>query len=130
MANILIVDDDLDIVVASTALLESAGHTIRVGHNGEEGLASLSSASLPIGSCSTSTCPCSAARGWPIELLLHDAGEEKIPILLVSGRDDLRAVAARMGTPYFIGKASAGYADVLVKTIARALAERRAPTRA
>jgi hypothetical protein len=35
-----------------------------------------------------------------------------------------------MGTPYFIGKASAGYADVLVKTIARALAERCAPTHA
>jgi hypothetical protein len=74
--------------------------------------------------------PVLGGEGMAHRMLLHDAGEEKIPILLVSGRDDLRAVAARMGTPYFIGKASAGYADVLVKTIARALAERCAPTHA
>jgi CheY-like chemotaxis protein len=130
MANILIVDDDLDIVEASKALLESVGHTIRVGHNGEEGLASLSSAPLPDCVLLDLDMPVLGGEGMAHRMLLHDAGEEKIPILLVSGRDDLRAVAGRMGTPYFIGKASAGYADVLVKTIARALAERCAPTRA
>jgi CheY-like chemotaxis protein len=41
MANILIVDDDYDIAEASKELLESAGHRVRVGHSGHEGLASL-----------------------------------------------------------------------------------------
>jgi DNA-binding NtrC family response regulator len=130
MANILIVDDDLDIADASKALLESAGHTIRVGHNGEEGLASLSAAPLPDCVLLDLDMPVLGGEGMAHRMLLHDAGEEQIPILLVSGRDDLRAVAARMGTPYFIVKASDGYPDVLVKTIARALAERRAPTHA
>jgi FixJ family two-component response regulator len=130
MANILIVDDDCDIVDASKALLESAGHAIRIGHNGEEGLASLSSAPLPDCLLLDLDMPVLGGEGMAHRMLLHDAGEEKIPIVLVSGRDDLRAVAARMGTPYFLGKASAGYADVLVNTIARALVERRAPTSA
>ena len=39
MANILIVDDDVDMVDASKELLESVGHCVRTGHSGEEGLA-------------------------------------------------------------------------------------------
>jgi CheY-like chemotaxis protein len=41
MANVLIVDDDSDTVEVSTELLESAGHRVRSGYNGEEGLKSL-----------------------------------------------------------------------------------------
>jgi CheY-like chemotaxis protein len=130
MANILIVDDDLDIVDVSKELLESAGYGIRVGHNGAEGMASLSGAPLPDCVLLDVDMPVLDGEGMAHQMLLHDAGEEKIPILLVSGRSDLRAVAARVGTPYFITKASAGYAEVLVKTIERALAERRAPTHA
>jgi hypothetical protein len=63
-------------------------------------------------------------------MLLHDAGEEMIPIVLVSGRDDLAAIAARMGTPYFLKKASADYGEVLLKILARALSEKRAPASA
>jgi FixJ family two-component response regulator len=60
-------------------------------------------------------------------MLLHDAGEEKIPIVLVSGRSDLPAVAGRMGTPYFLRKATTDYAQTLIKMLDRALSERRAP---
>jgi FixJ family two-component response regulator len=130
MASILIVDDDLDIVDVSKELLESAGYRVRVGHNGEEGMASLSVAPLPDCVLLDVDMPVLNGEGMAHQMMLHDAGEEKIPILLVSGRNDLRAVAARIGTPYFIAKASAGYAEVLVNTIERALAERRAPTRA
>jgi hypothetical protein len=63
-------------------------------------------------------------------MLLHDAGEEKIPILLVSGRENLPEVAGRMGTPYFLMKASPDYGEVLLKILARALRERRAPATA
>jgi FixJ family two-component response regulator len=63
-------------------------------------------------------------------MLLHGAGQERIPILLVSGRDDLPAVAARMGTPYFLRKACPDYGEALLKVLDRALRERRAPAAA
>jgi CheY-like chemotaxis protein len=130
MASILIVDDDLDTADVSKELLESAGYRIRVGHNGEEGMASLSRAPLPDCVLLDLDMPVLNGEGMAHQMGLHDGGEEQIPILLVSGRNDLRAVAARIGTPYFISKASAGYAEVLIQTIERALVERRAPTRA
>ena len=130
MAHVLIVDDDLDIAELSKELLESAGHKIRVGHNGEEGLLSLSRAPLPDCVLLDVDMPVVNGPEMAHEMLLHDAGQEKIPILLVSGRDDLSAVATRMGTPYFLKKASADYAAVLLKILDRALTERRAPASA
>jgi response regulator RpfG family c-di-GMP phosphodiesterase len=41
MANVLIVDDDSDTVECSRELLESVGHKIQAGYNGEDGLKSL-----------------------------------------------------------------------------------------
>jgi FixJ family two-component response regulator len=130
MANVLIVDDDFDIAEASKELLESAGHQIGVGHSGEEGLASLSGAALPDCLLLDVDMPVLNGPGMAHEMLLHDAGEEKIPILLVSGRNDLPAVAARMGTPYFLKKASTDYGEVLLRILDRALSERHAPASA
>jgi len=64
------------------------------------------------------------------QMLVHDAGQEKIPILLVSARDDLSDVARRMGTPYFLRKASPDYATVLLAILDRALTERHQPAHA
>jgi hypothetical protein len=63
-------------------------------------------------------------------MLLHDAGEERIPILLVSGRNDLPEVAGRLGTPYFLRKATPDYGEALLQILDRALRERRAPSAA
>jgi hypothetical protein len=63
-------------------------------------------------------------------MLIHDAGQEKIPIVLVSARQDLAELAATMGTPYFLVKASANHSEALLKMLDRALRERRAPTAA
>src|ERR1700687_3685586 len=109
MANVLIVDDDFDIADASGTLLESAGHQIRIGHTGEEGLASLFEAPLPDCVVLDVDMPVLNGPGMAHQMLLNDAGEEKIPIVLVSGRDDLSQVAARMGTPYFLAKAANDY---------------------
>jgi CheY-like chemotaxis protein len=130
LASILIVDDDFDIAEASRELLESAGHSVRVGHNGEEGLASLAGTALPDCLLLDVDMPRMNGPGMAHEMLLHDAGEEKIPILLVSGRNDLPAVAARMGTPYFLAKGSADYGEVLLKILDRAIIERRPPATA
>ena len=69
-------------------------------------------------------------RGSVHRMLVHDAGEERIPILLVSGRDDLPEVAARMGTPYCLAKGSRDYGTALLAILERALRERRAPSTA
>lgn len=130
MAHVLIVDDDLDIADLSKDLLESAGHRIHIGHNGEEGLRSLSHAPLPDCVLLDVDMPVVSGPEMAHQMLLHDAGQENIPILLVSGRDDLSAIATRMGTPYFLKKASANYATVLLTILDRALTERRAPASA
>jgi CheY-like chemotaxis protein len=127
MANLLIVDDDLEMTDASRQLLESVGHRIRVGHNGEEGLTSLSTAPLPDCLLLDLDMPVLDGQGMARQMRLRDGGQEKIPIVLISGRTDLPAVAARMGTPYFVRKACADYGRVLLEMLALALVERRPP---
>lgn len=130
MANVLIVDDDCDLAETSRELLESVGHEARVGHSGAEGLACLSRPPLP--DCVLLDVDMSPQNGPGMahQMCLHEGEEAKIPILLVSGRKDLPAVAARMGTPYFLAKASARYGEALLDLLDRVLRERRAPTSA
>ena len=130
MANVLIVDDDDDMAEVSKDLLESAGHVVRVGHGGKEGLASLSVAPLPDCVLLDVEMPTLDGPGMAHQMRLHDEGEERIPIVLVSGRYDLPDLAARMGTPYYLVKACADYGATLLKLLDRAIIERRAPTSA
>jgi CheY-like chemotaxis protein len=130
MANVLIVDDDSDTVKVTTELLESAGHRIRTGYNGEEGLKSLDAGPLPDCVLLDVDMPVLDGPGMAHQMLLHDSGEERIPILLVSGRSDLPQVAERLGTPYFLAKASPDYGTVLLEILDRALRERQPPAAA
>jgi CheY-like chemotaxis protein len=130
MANVLIVDDDSDTVEGCRELLESAGHRIQTGVNGEEGLKSLNAGPLPDCVLLDVDMPVLGGPAMAHQMLLHDAGEEKIPILLVSGRDNLSELAARMGTPYFLKKATSDFGTTLLKILDRALRERRAPATA
>ena len=130
MANVLIVDDDADTVNLETDLLESAGYVIQTGGNGAEGLRSLEKGRLPDCIVLDVDMPVLSGPGMAHEMLLHDAGQDKIPIVLVSGRDDVAQVAARMGTKYFLKKATPGYAKNLLETVACALAERQTPVAA
>ena len=130
MANVLIVDDDSDTVDLSTELLELAGHRIMKGRNGEEGLKSLGVGPLPDCVVLDVDMPVLSGPEMAHCMLLHGAGEEKIPIVLVSARSDLPEVARRMGTPYFLRKATCEYGAALLKLLERALSERRAPATA
>ena len=127
MAHVLIVDDDLDIADLSRELLEAAGYRTRIAHTGEEGLACLSAERLPDCVLLDVDMPVLDGPGMAHRMLVHNAGQESVPILLVSARDDLPELAARMGTPYFLAKASADYGRLLLKILDRALTERRAP---
>ena len=130
MANVLIVDDDLDIAASSRDFLEAAGHHTRIAHDGAQGLRALEGAPLPDCVLLDVEMPTLNGPGMAHEMLLHDAGEERIPILLVSGRHDLPDFAARMGTPYFLAKASPEYGEHLLELLDRAVNERRAPASA
>jgi CheY-like chemotaxis protein len=127
MANVLIVEDDRDVADASRELLESAGHKVHVAHSGVEGMASLSTAPLPECILLDVEMPMLSGPQMARQMLLRDSGTERIPILLVSGRDDLPEVAAKMGTPYFLKKAATNYSKSLLKILQRALSERRPP---
>src|ERR1700690_606949 len=130
MANVLIVDDDPDTVELSAELLELAGHRVTTGSNGEEGLKSMDAGPLPDCVLLDVDMPVLSGPEMAHRMLLRDAGEEKIPIVLVSGRGDLSEIARRMGTPYFLRKATPEYGDALLTLLERALRERRAPAAA
>jgi CheY-like chemotaxis protein len=127
MANVLIVDDDPDTLELSAELLESAGHRVTKGCNGEEALQSLAAGPLPDCIVLDVDMPVLSGPEMAHRMRLHDAGEETIPIVLVSGRRDLSAIAGRIGTPYFLQKAIRDYAEALLELVERALSERRAP---
>ena len=128
MASVLIVDDDSDSVELCAELLVSAGHRVQTGRNGAEGLKSLDRGALPDCILLDVEMPVLSGPEMAHQMRLHDAGRERIPILLVSGRRDLAEVAGRMGTPYFLAKASPDYATALLEILDRALRERRPPT--
>jgi CheY-like chemotaxis protein len=127
MATVLIVDDNADTVELSTAVLESAGHRVHAGRNGEEGLTSLAARPLPDCLLLDVEMPVMSGPTMVQRMHLHDAGQERIPVVLVSGRDDLPEIARCVGTPYFLAKATPNYGRAVVAIVNRALRERRPP---
>lgn len=104
MANLLLVDDDGDLVEALADHLRSEGHEVRTANDGEEGLKALRTPPLPDALVLDVDMPVLGGPGMAHEMLLHDAGQELIPILLVSSSHDLPAIAKTMGTSYFLRK--------------------------
>jgi CheY-like chemotaxis protein len=124
MALLLIVDDDEDTVDILTEILLDEGHRILVARDGLQGLERLRSAPVDLILLDVEM-PRLTGPGMAYQLFLRDAGDEKIPIVLVSGVLDLSRVADAVGTPYFLAKPYALAA--LLALIQRALAERTPP---
>jgi CheY-like chemotaxis protein len=124
MADLLIVDDDFDIADACADILRSEGHSVRVAKNGEEGLAFVAERLPDLIVCDVEM-PVVDGPSMALRLFLLNVGREKIPIVLSSGVHDLRKVAERVGTPYFVAKPFSG--EQLLALVMRALAHRVAP---
>jgi CheY-like chemotaxis protein len=125
MADLLIVDDDMDMAELLGEALAHRGHQIRIAHDGEEGLRELA-IRMPDAVLLDVEMPILDGPGMACEMLVRNCGLEAIPIILLSGVVDLDLVAARVGTPYFLGKP---YALGAVRALCdRALAERTPPT--
>lgn len=128
MAHILLVDDDDDVVDALAELLRRKEHDVLTASTGEEGLAVLRASSLPDAVVLDVDMPVLGGPGMAHKMLLHDAGEESIPIILMSGRPDLAQIAEEMGTPYYLAKPAT--IEAFMTVLDRTLRERHPPTSA
>jgi DNA-binding NtrC family response regulator len=125
VAHLLLVDDDNDIVDALGELLRAEGHEVHTASTGEEGLVVLRASPLPDALVLDVDMPVLGGPGMAHKMLLHDAGEEKVPIILMSARQDLPEIAREMGTAYVVKKPTT--IDAFLTVLDRALRERRAP---
>lgn len=128
MSNLLLVDDDGDLVETLAEVLRLSGHDVRTASDGEEGLRVLHDAPLPDVVVLDVDMPVLSGPGMAHEMLLHDAGEERIPVMLVSGNPELEQIAARMGTPYFLAKGVD--LEEFMDMLRRAVREHSAPSTA
>lgn len=128
MANVLFVDDDMDIAETFDDLLRSKGHLVRTATCGKDGLQLLKAAPLPDVVILDVDMPGMSGPAMAHQMLLHDAGQEHIPVILLSGNVDLPQIAGRMGTPYFLAKT--GDTEVFFEMLDRAVRERIAPSSA
>lgn len=126
MADVLIIDDDIDSAEVLAAVVRRLRHDARVGYDGQEGLR-LAKERMPDLALLDVEMPLLDGPGMAYQMLLHDMGLENVPLVLLSGVANLGDVAGRVGTPYFLNKPY-GYERV-VALIELALVERIAPDR-
>jgi len=128
MARIVVIDDNVPLVHATARALRAKGHEVRQAHSGQEGLNLLAQGAPPECVVLDVEMPLLSGPEVAYEMLRHDAGLERIPIVLVSAREDLPTLAARVGTPYFLSKVATNYMPALLAVVGRALEERKAPS--
>ena len=124
MADVLIIDDDIDSAEVLAAVMQTMGHTIRIGYDGQDGLR-LAKERAPDVALLDVEMPLLGGPGMAYEMFLHDMGLEHVPVVFLSGAANLREIAAKVGTPYFLAKPY-GYKEVAA-LVTRALTERIAP---
>jgi CheY-like chemotaxis protein len=124
MADLLIVEDNADVADTLAEVLRGEGHAVRIARNGQEGLR-LVAQRLPDLVLLDVEMPVLTGPEMAYKMLLRDAGEEKVPVILLSGVADLRSVAGLVGTPYSLAKPA--QLDELLALVAQALGERYAP---
>lgn len=104
MAHLLIVEDDADTAETLAELLADEGHRVRIAHDGLEGIERLKDGPPVDVILLDVEMPRLTGPEMAYRLFLRDAGDEKIPIILLSGKLDLARVARIVGTPYFLSK--------------------------
>jgi DNA-binding NtrC family response regulator len=103
MADVLVVEDDPDAGEALVDILKVHGHDVRIAFDGEHGLRLLHER-IPDVVFLDVEMPILNGPGMSMRMLLGDAGMEKVPVVLLSGVPNLRSIAKRVGTPYFLSK--------------------------
>lgn len=124
MADVLIVDDSADLRILLEAIIEAVGHNARTADDGRTGLAAVAKQRPDIVLLDVEM-PVLSGPEMAYELFLRDLGNEKIPIVLISGVVGLEDLAAAVGTPYFLSKPYSP--KDLLQIVNRALREGIAP---
>jgi len=75
MANLLLVDGDLDMVDAFAEVLRAEGHSVRAARDGREGLARLAEEKPDLIICDVEM-PIMSGPDMALEIFLGDAGQE------------------------------------------------------
>lgn len=84
VAHVLIVDDDVELAAAQSAVLSFEGHRTRIAYDGVAGLAALSER-LPDVILLDIEMPVLDGPRWPVESLLEDAVSQFVPIAEARG---------------------------------------------
>jgi CheY-like chemotaxis protein len=124
MPDVLIVDDDADLAELLEEVLVDHGIHTRRARNGEQGLEELAK-HVPDAIVLDVEMPVLDGPAMAMKMWLHDRGLETVPIVLVSGAVGLREIAAKVGTPYYLGKPYT--LEQVTELCDRALAEHVAP---
>jgi CheY-like chemotaxis protein len=124
MADLLIVDDNVDLAELLGDFFASEGHRVRIAHDGEAGMLELG-VRLPDLVILDVDMPVLDGPGMAYRMLVENCGKERIPIVLLSGNPDLPAVARRVGTRYVLPKPCCP--ERLQSVVARSLVERASP---
>jgi CheY-like chemotaxis protein len=124
MSNLLVVEDDPDVAETLSSILESEGHDVRIAQNGQIGLERIAE-SRPDAVLLDIEMPILSGPAMAHRLFIRNCGDDRIPLLLLSGVPELKAIAQQVGTPYFLGKPFP--LSALAALLRRALAERHAP---
>jgi DNA-binding response OmpR family regulator len=123
-ADLVVVEDDEDLASLVEMFLIDRGHTVRTARNGEQGLALLNE-HLPDVVIMDVEMPILTGPEMATRMFATNLGQENVPIVIVSGSEGLAAIAARVGTPYYLMKpfSPGAYLDL----VERALQERALP---
>jgi len=119
-ADILLVEDNDEFRKAFAEFLEGAGHSVRVAANGVEGL-SLIDDRLPAVVISDVEMPLLDGPAMLSRMFVENLECAKITIIVISASAELPAIAAAIGTPYFLSKPFRG--EALLELLTRALGE-------
>lgn len=125
MADVLVVEDDDDVAFLTGAFLEQRGHRVRHARDGEKGLEALSEA-LPDVVLMDVEMPILSGPDMAARMIVDNCGRECIPVVILSGADELARIAERVGTPYFLTKPFDP--AEMVALVERAVREGRFPT--
>jgi DNA-binding NtrC family response regulator len=124
MTKLLVVDDDPDITEALTSILTLNEFEVIVASNGLEGLHVLDTTTPDVVLLDVEM-PILDGPNMVYRMIITNAGRERIPVILLSGVANLKSLAERVGTPYFLRKPYR--IQALFEVLHRALTERQAP---
>ena len=122
--DVLLLEDSEDFCLLLVMQLECAGHEVRVGRNGVDGLRLLDQR-FPQIVITDVEMPVLDGPAMIHRMFVEDVGRENIPVILISANPRLREIALAVGTPYFLEKPFE--AKQLFGVIARAVSEVRPP---